>query len=102
MVRLAYPKTCKYCIPYDENDNEKVGFDELPIQHQFRAISETASNTPSQCIDELLSRAIDPDADETTHTCKTITNDIPPLLIFIMERQHQKHVAGAAAQSTSR
>ena len=82
-----------YCIPYDEND-ENVGYDEFPIQHPFRAISETASNTPSLCIDDLLWRGIDPDADETTHTCRIITNDVG--------RQQQKHVAGAAAQSTSR
>lgn len=86
MVRLACPKTIACHIEYDEN--------EFPIQHPFCAISEIASNAPSLCIDDLLWRATRPDADETTHTCRTITNDV--------ERQQQKHVAGVAAQSTSR
>ena len=70
MVRLACPKTCNYCVSNDVN----VGFDELNSQHPSRAISEIATSyTSSQCIDDLLWRAID--ADETTHTCRTITND---------------------------
>jgi len=72
LVKLACPKTCNYCISYDEND-EKAEFDVLSIQQPVHAISQAASNTTSQCIDDLFWRAIGPD--ETTHTCKTITND---------------------------
>ena len=68
MVRLACPNTCNYCMSKLENGiwcaahSASVPF--LKLQR-------------SQCIDDFLFwRAIDPDTtNETTHTCRTITND---------------------------